>query len=80
MQNAEPNTPEGERKLLDHVLAATIPMRGRMIHGRKANGDLYEEAQDYDVHGRVSANLARSHLEIGVDTAARQYSPWTVAA
>jgi kynurenine 3-monooxygenase len=54
MQNAEPNTAEGERKLLDHVLAATIPMRGRMIHGRKASGELYEEAQDYDVHGRVS--------------------------
>lgn len=54
MQNAEPNTAEGERKLLDHVLAATIPMRGRMIHGRKAGGDLYEEPQDYDIHGRVS--------------------------
>lgn len=53
MQNAEPNSPEGERKLLDHVLAATIPMRGRMIHGRTTGGDLYEEAQDYDVHGRV---------------------------
>ncbi|ROW14168.1 hypothetical protein VPNG_04293 [Cytospora leucostoma] len=53
MQEAEPNTPEGERKLLDHVLAATIPMRGRMIHGRKAGGDLYEEAQDYDIHGRT---------------------------
>lgn len=54
MQEAEPNVPEGERKLLDHVLAATIPMRGRMIHARKAGGDLYEEAQDYDIHGRVS--------------------------
>lgn len=54
MQQAEPNATEGERKLLDHVLAATIPMRGRMIHGRKASGELYEEPQDYDVHGRVS--------------------------
>lgn len=54
MQNAEPKVKDGERKLLDHVLAATIPMRGRMIHGKKANGELYEEAQDYDVHGRVS--------------------------
>lgn len=80
MQNAEPNTPEGERKLLDHVLAATIPMRGRMIHGRKANGELYEEAQDYDVHGRVSTISARSHLKLEVDKAARQYSPWTAAA
>lgn len=57
MQQAEPNVPEGERKLLDHVLAATIPMRGRMIHGKKAGGELYEEPQDYDVHGRVSFNL-----------------------
>lgn len=54
MQQAEPNMPDGERKLLDHVLAATIPMRGRMIHGKKANGEFYEEGQDYDVHGRVS--------------------------
>lgn len=55
MQNAEPKAKDGERKLLDHVLAATIPMRGRMIHGKKANGELYENAQDYDVHGRVSS-------------------------
>lgn len=53
MENAEPNAAKGERKLLDHVLAATIPMRGRMIHGKKASGDFYEDAQDYDVHGRV---------------------------
>lgn len=57
MQNAEPKAKDGERKLLDHVLAATIPMRGRMIHGKKANGELYEEPQDYDVHGRVSFSL-----------------------
>lgn len=44
----------GQPKLLNHVMAATIPMRGRMIHGRRANGQLYEEAQDYDAHGRVS--------------------------
>ncbi|KAI3392530.1 hypothetical protein diail_5541 [Diaporthe ilicicola] len=62
MRNAEPNTPEGERKLLDHVLAATIPMRGRMIHGRKANGELYEEAQEYDVHGRTIFAVDRGGL------------------
>jgi kynurenine 3-monooxygenase len=44
----------GQPKLIDHVMAATIPMRGRMIHGRRPNSDLYEESQDYDVHGRVS--------------------------
>ncbi len=44
----------GQPSLLDHVLGATIPMRGRMIHGRRPSGELYEEPQDYDVHGRVS--------------------------
>jgi kynurenine 3-monooxygenase len=43
----------GQPKLIDHVMGATIPMRGRMIHGRRANGNLYEEPQDYDAHGRV---------------------------
>lgn len=43
----------GQPGLLDHVMAATIPMRGRMIHGRGPTGSLYEAAQDYDVHGRV---------------------------
>lgn len=80
MQNAEPNTPEGERKLLDHVLAATIPMRGRMIHGRKANGELYEESQDYDVHGRVSTIQQEFPSNLKADSTNRQFSPWTVAA
>lgn len=39
--------------LLESVLAETIPMHGRMIHGRR-HGELYEESQSYDVHGRVS--------------------------
>ena len=81
MQNAEPNTPEGERKLLDHVLAATIPMRGRMIHGRKASGELYEEAQDYDVHGRVSTTQRDSSRDrvFGADSTRRLFSLWIVA-
>lgn len=28
-------------------------MEGRMIHGKNAKGDLYEQAQAYDIHGRV---------------------------
>ena len=58
----------GQPKLIDHVMGATIPMRGRMIHGQRPNGDLYEESQDYDVHGRVNTPTllaflldARSH-------------------
>jgi kynurenine 3-monooxygenase len=39
--------------LIESVMADTIPMRGRMIHGKKASNELYEEAQDYDIHGRV---------------------------
>jgi kynurenine 3-monooxygenase len=50
----------GQPKLIEHVMGATIPMRGRMIHGKRVNGDLYEESQDYDAHGRVRAVLFRS--------------------
>ncbi|KAL2194979.1 hypothetical protein P885DRAFT_42072 [Corynascus similis CBS 632.67] len=53
----------GQSKLIEHVLQATIPMRGRMIHGRRANGDLYEESQDYDgVHGRSILAVDRGRL------------------
>jgi hypothetical protein len=31
----------------------TLPMRGRMIHGKDRAGELYEKSQDYDIHGRV---------------------------
>jgi len=43
----------GRPALLEAVLAETIPMHGRMIHGAK-QGELYEESQQYDVYGRVS--------------------------
>ncbi len=39
--------------LLDDVLKETIPMHARMIHGRRKNGDLFEESQEYDAQGRV---------------------------
>lgn len=38
--------------LIDAVLAETIPMHGRMIHSEK-NGEIYEQSQQYDIHGRV---------------------------
>lgn len=50
----------GQPKLIEHVMGATIPMRGRMIHGKRVNGDLYEESQDYDAHGRVRVVLLHS--------------------
>lgn len=49
----------GQPGLLDGVMAETIPMRGRMIHGKKVTGELYEEAQDYDIHGRVRTSPFR---------------------
>ncbi|KAI1334523.1 FAD/NAD(P)-binding domain-containing protein [Xylariaceae sp. FL0016] len=48
--------------LLDHVFSATIPMKGRMIHGKRPNGDLYEESQDYDIHGRTIFAVDRGLL------------------
>lgn len=44
----------GQPGLLEHVMNATIPMRGRMIHGRTPLGELYEHPQDYDAKGRVT--------------------------
>ena len=41
------------KQILDGVLDETIPMHGRMIHGRGKGGELYEESQQYDAHGRV---------------------------
>lgn len=52
MRNAE------QPKLIDHVTAVTLPMRGRMIHGKTPYGDIYEASQDYDIHGRVSAHTS----------------------
>ena len=39
--------------LIEDVLRDTIPMYGRMIHGRDGE-ELWEAAQAYDVHGRVN--------------------------
>lgn len=43
----------GEPKLVDHVMSATIPMRGRMIHGQSPDGSLYEHSQNYGIDGQV---------------------------
>lgn len=39
--------------LLNSIIDKTIPMYGRMIHGRE-HGRFTEHAQAYDVKGRVS--------------------------
>lgn len=40
-------------ELLEDVLEETIPMHARMIHGRRKDGELFEESQEYDANGRV---------------------------
>ncbi|OCL13724.1 kynurenine 3-monooxygenase [Glonium stellatum] len=48
-------------RLLDSVLNETIPMHGRMIHGEK-HGNLFQEPQLYDVHGRFVRAVDRAGL------------------
>lgn len=52
----------GSEGFLDAVLDDTIPMHGRMIHGRDSNGSLTEESQLYDVHGRFQRAVDRGRL------------------
>ncbi|KAM0349202.1 hypothetical protein ACHAO7_002489 [Fusarium culmorum] len=52
----------GQPGLLDHVMSTTIPMRGRMIHGRSPTGALFEQSQDYDVKGRAIHAIDRAGL------------------
>ncbi|KAJ5225225.1 hypothetical protein N7468_006450 [Penicillium chermesinum] len=47
--------------LVENVLRDTIPMYGRMIHGREG-GSLWEAAQAYDVHGRAINAVDRGTL------------------
>ncbi|TID13474.1 General transcriptional corepressor [Venturia nashicola] len=47
--------------LLDTILAQTIPMHGRMIHGGK-KGKISEESQAYDVNGRYIRAVDRAGL------------------
>jgi len=47
--------------LLESILAETLPMYGRMIHGER-NGSLFEESQAYDIHGRFIRACDRALL------------------
>jgi kynurenine 3-monooxygenase len=44
----------GRKHVVDMIMSQAIPMHGRMIHGRDLSGELWQAAQTYDVHGRVS--------------------------
>lgn len=52
----------GHDDLLNEILATTIPMSGRMIHTRSKSGELTEEPQAYDVHGRFQRSVDRNEL------------------
>ncbi|KAG5935272.1 Kynurenine 3-monooxygenase [Claviceps monticola] len=52
----------GHSNLLAKLMAKTIPMRGRMIHGKSREGELYEHSQDYDVKGRAIYAIDRSGI------------------
>lgn len=52
----------GSPDLLDRVVADSVPMYGRMIHGADSNGHHTEESQQYDVHGRFNRAVDRANL------------------
>lgn len=52
----------GSPQLLQSVLGETIPMYGRMIHGQDKRGNLTEDEQVYDVHGRYIRAVDRANL------------------
>ncbi|KAF4549710.1 Kynurenine 3-monooxygenase-like protein [Elsinoe fawcettii] len=51
----------GQPGLLDSILAETIPMHGRMIHGESL-GKFTDESQIYDIHGRYIRAADRGML------------------
>ncbi|KKK26765.1 hypothetical protein ARAM_000362 [Aspergillus rambellii] len=51
----------GRETLINNILQETVPIYGRMIHG-KENGELWEAPQAYDVHGRNNHSADRGML------------------
>ncbi|KAF2224560.1 hypothetical protein BDZ85DRAFT_104004 [Elsinoe ampelina] len=51
----------GRPGLLDSILAETLPMHGRMIHG-ESSGSFTDESQLYDIHGRYIRAADRGML------------------
>ncbi|CAG8979409.1 hypothetical protein HYALB_00010500 [Hymenoscyphus albidus] len=48
--------------LLNRIFSETIPVYGRMIHGKKDSGVLYQQSQAYDIHGRAIYAVDRGGL------------------
>jgi kynurenine 3-monooxygenase len=65
----------GQPGLLGHVMSTTIPMRGRMIHGRGPTGALFEQSQDYDVKGRVCIITSTPVWHVKLTIPNRQFTP-----
>jgi len=63
----------GRSDLLEKVFSGTLPLRGRMIHGMTASGELYEQPQDYDIHGRVSHLMLDLYKKNNTDTLIDQF-------
>ncbi|PSK50337.1 Kynurenine 3-monooxygenase [Elsinoe australis] len=51
----------GRPGLLESIMAETIPMHGRMIHGEQF-GKLFEDPQQYDIYGRYISAADRGML------------------
>ncbi|PFH56967.1 hypothetical protein XA68_15687 [Ophiocordyceps unilateralis] len=52
----------GHATLLSEIMDDTVPIIGRMVHGRNSDGSLYEHAQKYDVKGRATHAVDRFSL------------------
>ena len=52
----------GRTEMVTKILQGSVPMKARMIHGQGKDGLLYEESQDYDIHGRAIHAIDRSDL------------------
>ncbi|PHH80551.1 hypothetical protein CDD80_1063 [Ophiocordyceps camponoti-rufipedis] len=57
----------GHAALLNNIMNDTVPVIGRMAHGRDPNGSLYERSHLYDAKGRATQAIDRfslnSHLQ-----------------
>jgi kynurenine 3-monooxygenase len=42
--------------LMEKIFAETVPLKGRMIHGKDSDGEFTEQSQLYDIHRRVTSD------------------------
>ncbi|KAM0664447.1 hypothetical protein ACQRIU_007029 [Beauveria bassiana] len=56
----------GQPELLQRVVAASVSMRGRMIHTQNAFGGLFQLPQDFDALGRTNLAIDRAALTVAL--------------